>query len=146
LEICLKPLFWEFIGSLATLGRCQACLITVATEIFGGKFWQPDGVSALRFIYMRSTPATDVNDITPSVATVIHIYIASFWSNTQIIILCAPNYFFICNVLWISCIVEVFKILELIYYFLYVKWISSLLLKLISNWTACAYNKIPKIA
>jgi hypothetical protein len=37
------------------------------------------------------------------------------------------------------------KIWEWMYYFLYVKWISTLLSKLIPNWTAYASNKVPKI-
>jgi hypothetical protein len=78
MEFCLKQLFCEFIGSLATLGREQAGLITIATKFFGGKFEQLGTVSTLWFIYMGTTPATSVNDVTLPMATVIHIYIVSF--------------------------------------------------------------------
>jgi hypothetical protein len=60
---------------------------TGSREIFGGKFWQPDGMSESfqglgfakapqRLIYMGSTVATDIGDISRAVATVIHISIA----------------------------------------------------------------------
>ena len=44
------------------------------------------------------------------------------------------NIFFICNRLHIGYSIEVSKIFELIYYFLYVKWISKRLSKLVPNW------------
>jgi hypothetical protein len=56
-------------------------------EIFGGKFWQPDGVSESLwglgfakvmqwFIYRGTTVATSIGDVSRAIATVIYISIA----------------------------------------------------------------------
>jgi hypothetical protein len=145
LEFCLKHLFWEFIRSLATLGHWQAGPITVATKKFGGKFcslaaWAPN----CSFIWEPQQQRARLTSPGPWQLWSVYIYRHSKVIHTNNYLIC-NKLFFMCNILWISCIVEVWNFLKLIYYFLYVKWISMLLSKLIPNWIACVSNKIPKI-